>query len=78
MAKYDSGAVDEAYAALRARFADAGDTDAPRLALPETASASLTEAALRAAAAAFPQTPIALTGSDDALALADALGLLRA
>ena len=78
VAKYDSGAVDEAYAALRDRYTASTDTDSPRLILPEGASLSLAEAALRAAGAAFPHTPIALTGDAEVLALADTLGILRA
>lgn len=78
VAKYDSGAVDEAYAALRDRFAAAVDTAAPRLILPEGASPSLAEAALRAAMSAFPQTALALTGDADALALAASLGVTLA
>lgn len=75
VAKYDSGAVDEAYAAIRDRFAAAVDPDSPRLILPEGASAALAEAVLRAAEAAFPGQPVALTADADALALAASLGI---
>lgn len=79
VAKYDSGAVDEAYTALRDRFAAAGEVvGTPRLILPEGTSASLAEAALRAAMTAFPQTSVALTGDADALALAASLGVTLA
>lgn len=80
VAKYDSRAVDEAYDALRDRFAAADGAEAgePRLILPEGTSSSLAEAALRAASAAFPKQPLALTADDAARQIAADLGVALA
>ena len=78
VAKYDSDAVNEAYDALRSRFAAAGEVEVPHLTIGKGASESLAEAALRAAGAAFPGRAIALDASPEILALADSLGIVRA
>lgn len=76
VAKYDSAEVDEAYAALRARFAEAEkEVATPRLVLEAVPYA---EAVLRAAASVYPGTPIALVADDETRVLARTLGVTLA
>lgn len=76
VAKYDSSAVDKAYAALRRRFAGAGTcSNVPRLVLPDGTSPDLAEAVLRAAGAAFPDAVIVLSANAEVRQLAAKLGV---